>query len=218
MPRFLKSLDFFTPGRSSTPEVASRSSSTPQSTETNSQVRLEVGQESDSVRSRSRIAEAAATHTDTRDPASSIPSASGPEPVSTPNAVVAVAQEQSGEANSATAILSENSRTVDAISKKDHYGIKVLHNPAAAVVDFVFVHGLTGSAFTTWSHSGTGAHGPRDLFPKDFKNARIMTYGYDADVVHFWNNAAQDDLRGYANSLLGDLAGYRSDGAVCTPI
>ena len=36
-----------------------------------------------------------------------------------------------------------------------------------------------------------------------------MTFGYDADVVNFWKHAAQDGVYGYANDLLGSLAGRR---------
>ena len=95
------------------------------------------------------------------------------------------------EASPSNASLKNNSVTVDTIDKADPYGIKVLHNPPSAVVDIVFVHGLTGNAYTTWLH-GRSIHGPRDLFSEDLANARIMTFGYDADVVKFWHHAAQD--------------------------
>lgn len=108
----------------------------------------------------------------------------------------------------------ENS-SIDRIGEKDSYGIKVLHSPPSAVLDVVFVHGLTGSAYSTWLHKGSGKHWPRDLIKNDIKDARIMTFGYDADVAHLWGQAAQDGIFGYANDLLGKLARKRKS-VVCT--
>jgi hypothetical protein len=95
------------------------------------------------------------------------------------------------------------------IGKEDNYGIKVLYSSASAVIDIVFIHGLTGSAYTTWLHEESGRHWPRDLLKNDFNDARIMTFGYDADVVNFWGHAALEGISGYANDLLGCLAGCR---------
>ena len=102
-----------------------------------------------------------------------------------------------------------NSPSVDHIGKKDDYGIKVLYGLASADIDIVFIHGLTGSAYTTWLHEESGVHWPRDLLKNDLKGARIMTFGYDVDVVNIWKHAAQDGISGYANDLLGSLAGRR---------
>ena len=96
----------------------------------------------------------------------------------------------------------------------DSYGIKLHYDPPSAVVDIVFVHGLTGNAYTTWFHTGSGVHWPRDLVKGDIVDARVMTFGYDADVVNFWTHAAQDGVSGFANDLLGSLAGYRTGMAV----
>ena len=85
----------------------------------------------------------------------------------------------------------------------------MLYNPNPVVIDIVFVHGLTGNAYTTWLHSGSGVHWPRDLLKGDIGNARVMTFGYDADVVNFWKHAAQDGVSGFANDLLASLADSR---------
>jgi hypothetical protein len=100
---------------------------------------------------------------------------------------------------------------IDNFGKKDCYGIKALYNSASAVVDIIFVRGLMGSSYTTWLHEKSGVHWPRDLLKNDIQNARIMTFGYDVDVVNFWKHAAQDGISGYANDLLGSLAGCRED-------
>jgi len=97
----------------------------------------------------------------------------------------------------------------ESIEETDSYGIKILYNPSSAIVDIVFVHGLTGSAYSTWFDENSSKHWPRDLIKDDISDARVMTFGYDADVVRFWGQAAQDGISGYANDLLGKLARKR---------
>jgi len=65
-------------------------------------------------------------------------------------------------------------------------GIKVLKEPgnASRAVDIVFVHGLTGDAFNTRLEDKFGICWPLDLLGNDLPKARIMTFGYDADVMH----------------------------------
>lgn len=103
---------------------------------------------------------------------------------------------------------------VDRIGEKDNLGIKVLYNPSPAVSDIVFVHGLTGSAFSTWFHKAGGKHWPRDLIKNDISNARIMTFGYDADVARFGEQSVQDRISGYARDLIETLEKNRQD-VVC---
>jgi len=98
------------------------------------------------------------------------------------------------------------SMVLDSFSEKDNYGVKILHNPDPAALDIVFVHGLTGSAYSTWFCEDSSTHWPRDLIKKDMGNARILTFGYDADIVNFWGQAAQDGISGYAKDLLGKLS------------
>ncbi|KAI9793032.1 MAG: hypothetical protein M1816_000930 [Peltula sp. TS41687] len=114
--------------------------------------------------------------------------------------------------NTASVVIPEAATTdVDDIGEENSYGMRVLYNPPFAVLDIVLVHGLTGSAYTTWLHEESDVHWPRDLLKNDMADARIMTFGYDADVVNFWTHAAQDGISGYANDLLGSLAGCRGD-------
>jgi len=103
---------------------------------------------------------------------------------------------------------------VDKIDENDNYGIKILHNPSSAVVDIIFIHGLTGNAYSTWLHKSTHIHWPRDLTKDDIPDARVMTFGYDADVARLWGQVAQDGISGYARDLLGKLEGKRQN-AVC---
>jgi hypothetical protein len=90
-------------------------------------------------------------------------------------------------------------------------GIKVLKEPgdASRAIDIVFVHGLTGDAFNTWLEDKFGIYWPLDLLGNDLPNARIMTFGYDADVMHAKGPISQNNLEDNAETLLNDLAGER---------
>jgi hypothetical protein len=50
-------------------------------------------------------------------------------------------------------------------------------------VDF-FVHGLTGDVFNTRLEDRFGIYWPLALLGNGPPKARIMTFGYDADVMH----------------------------------
>jgi hypothetical protein len=105
---------------------------------------------------------------------------------------------------------SEYFSDVDCISDDDSYGIKVLHNPeSAAIVDIVFVHGLTGNSFHTWFDRTSQTHWPRDLIKEDLPDARVMTFGYDADVVHAIRSASLESISSYSGDLLASLSGTR---------
>ncbi|KAK2686835.1 hypothetical protein QWA68_014728 [Fusarium oxysporum] len=119
-------------------------------------------------------------------------------------------QMPSGVTADPTTIDGESTST-DNLTEKDSYGIKILHNPVSAFVDIIFVHGLTGNAHKTWLDKDSRVHWPQDLLKLDLEDARIMTFGYDADVANFLTQAAQDGISGYANDLLGGLAGRREN-------
>jgi hypothetical protein len=72
----------------------------------------------------------------------------------------------------------------------------------------VFVHGLTGNRETTWTYRER-VFWPRDLLADDLKNVRIMTFGYDADIVGILKTAGSNTLRGHGKSLAADLAMHR---------
>lgn len=61
------------------------------------------------------------------------------------------------------------------------------------------MHGLTGNRDTTWTHKN-GVFWPRQL-GEDLKTARIMTFGYDADVVKLWGMAGSNNLRNHGKNL-----------------
>jgi len=87
-------------------------------------------------------------------------------------------------------------------------GIKVVADPADADVDIVFVHGLTGNREKTWAHRN-GTFWPGTLLSEDIPRARIMMFGYDADVVRFWTLASSNRLDDHGKSLVYALLDQR---------
>ena len=82
------------------------------------------------------------------------------------------------------------------------------------IVDIVFVHGLRGHRVRTWQKdhgkiTGQETIWPKDLLPKDVPEARIITWGYDADAVRFFNKTSQSSVMNHAKSLLTDLISKR---------
>jgi protein SERAC1 len=73
------------------------------------------------------------------------------------------------------------------------------------------VHGLTGNRENTWTHQNK-VFWPRDLLTHDLPDARIMTFGYDADVVKIWGMtpAGSNGLHGHGKSLAYALSDSRS--------
>lgn len=91
----------------------------------------------------------------------------------------------------------------------DKVGIRVLYAPEKPVIDLVFIHGLKGDSYSTWLDTRSGTYWPVHLLQYDVPNARIMTFGYNADPVKGPGSVGQNDLRDHAYTLLGDLARVR---------
>jgi pimeloyl-ACP methyl ester carboxylesterase len=72
----------------------------------------------------------------------------------------------------------------------------------------VIVHGLNGDAFESWTHPVTKAFWPQDFLPYDIPEARVLTFGYNADAA-FGNTTA--DIVDYAKDLLGSLIDKREE-------
>ncbi|KAK3172720.1 hypothetical protein OEA41_006044 [Lepraria neglecta] len=89
------------------------------------------------------------------------------------------------------------------------YGIRELTSPQEADVDILFVHGLFGSREDTWTEDRI--LWPRDLLPNDVPNARIMTFGYDADVVKLdASQVTNNTMETHAADLCSALATLRA--------
>lgn len=80
-----------------------------------------------------------------------------------------------------------------------------------ASVDIIFVHGLTGNAYNTWLHRGTGVHWPSQLLRQDLPDTRILSFGYDADIVSLWGPASMSRLSNHSENMVGDLVRKREE-------
>lgn len=86
------------------------------------------------------------------------------------------------------------------------YGLRAIHTPSFHQVDIVFLHGLTGSADKTFLLDETGIYWPVHLLTHDIPSARILTFGYDADVTHFMGAVGKHTIEDHATSLVNGLA------------
>ena len=72
----------------------------------------------------------------------------------------------------------------------------------------MFIHGLTGDWRETWTYRQPyqDVCWPQDLLPSDIQNARIIAFGYDAEVAHMWAPAGQNNLCQHADALVTHLS------------
>ena len=75
----------------------------------------------------------------------------------------------------------------------------------------VFIHGLTGDRESTWTAKGAKACWPESFLLNDVSKTRIITYGYDADVINFWSMASQNTVGDHSQKFLSSLANMRDD-------
>ncbi|OQO09996.1 hypothetical protein B0A48_04351 [Cryoendolithus antarcticus] len=94
------------------------------------------------------------------------------------------------------------------------YGLLLLASPRNAVVDIIFVHGLTGDRLGTWTHASR-TFWPLHCLPDRFQQARIFTHGYNADVHSTGTGVIGD----FARDLIHDILGRRTeDGTLDRPL
>lgn len=89
-------------------------------------------------------------------------------------------------------------------------GIKVWHACPDAAVDICFVHGLNGNRDATWTAHGESVPWPKTFLPEKLKQARILTYGYDACIVRK-SVASSIRLIDHASNLISDLTADREE-------
>lgn len=89
----------------------------------------------------------------------------------------------------------------------DPLGLSLIHESLEPVMDFIFVHGLGGSSYRSWSWN----HDPQCFWPiwlKDDVNlsqSRLFTFGYNAD---FTRHQTPLNILDFAKDLLFRLKTY----------
>jgi hypothetical protein len=78
--------------------------------------------------------------------------------------------------------------------------------PLTIKFSIVFVHGLTGNRESTWTDKTAEVFWPKDLLARDLPKARIITFGYDADIIRALSTAGNGTLRDHGKALAEDLA------------
>lgn len=78
-------------------------------------------------------------------------------------------------------------------------------------VSIVFIHGLTGDREKTWTALDHTNPWPKSLLPDEIPNARILTFGYDADVTDLRNMVSMSTIGNHASDLIAKLATWREN-------
>lgn len=106
---------------------------------------------------------------------------------------------------------SESSKAPDrrVTTKVNDFGIKELASGTNPIFDIVAIHGLDGHREKTWM-TKNGELWLRDLLPHDFSNARILSYGYDADTGSKERVSTQN-MRRHAEGFAQALAMHRKN-------
>jgi len=80
------------------------------------------------------------------------------------------------------------------------------------------VHGLNGHREKSWTDSESKVLWLRDLLPLQLPNARVLTFGYDADTLKLSPSVSQFSLNDHAVSLVDELLRVRAEPEVVRPI
>lgn len=107
---------------------------------------------------------------------------------------------------------------IEAVDTISTFGLSEVYSPTGTPeVDVVFVHGLNGHPYNTWTTHAAGNKSvdvfwPRDLLPKYLPTCRILTYGYDANVTSFTDpqGVSKSRIHNHAEDFAARLAANRS--------
>lgn len=96
------------------------------------------------------------------------------------------------------------------------YEVTEVYSEPDALVDIILVHGLNGHPRNTWTtpaskKSKRDVFWPTELLPATLKSAkaRVLVYGYNADVFAFNGSASSDMIHQHAQTLLANFAAER---------
>ncbi|CAG7850854.1 SubName: Full=Related to tetratricopeptide repeat domain protein-Neosartorya fischeri {ECO:0000313/EMBL:CCA73065.1} [Serendipita indica DSM 11827] len=92
-------------------------------------------------------------------------------------------------------------------SKIDDLGFLEIVSGTDPVVDIVAIHGINGHREKTWM-TDQGVLWLRDLLPSDLPNARVLTYGYDAET-HSQEFVSTQTIHRHAESFVKALSRER---------
>ncbi|KAL8870209.1 MAG: hypothetical protein Q9174_003693 [Haloplaca sp. 1 TL-2023] len=95
----------------------------------------------------------------------------------------------------------------------NRFGLTEVYSPAPAKpeVDVVFIHGLNGDPHNTWTSEHNKVFWPSQLLGPllEEERARLLVYGYDADVTSFTDGVSKDKIHNHAEQVVTDLAANR---------
>ncbi|KAL8903338.1 MAG: hypothetical protein Q9207_003989 [Kuettlingeria erythrocarpa] len=95
----------------------------------------------------------------------------------------------------------------------NRFGLTEVYTPedAKPTVDVVFVHGLNGDPHNTWTSEKSNVFWPGEILPPilEEEKARVLVYGYDADVTSFTGGTSKDKIHNHAEQLVQVLQGNR---------
>jgi len=90
-------------------------------------------------------------------------------------------------------------------------GLFEVYRGEEPTVDIVAIHGLNGHPFRSWTTDQTEKCWLKDngLLPSNLKQARILTFGYNAAVTAFLGKTSSDRILQHAQTLIAELVADR---------
>ncbi|KAL8753800.1 MAG: hypothetical protein Q9184_005311 [Pyrenodesmia sp. 2 TL-2023] len=98
------------------------------------------------------------------------------------------------------------------VSSIKRYGLTEVFRPTDGVdVDIIFVHGLDGHPYRTWTSDEGHIFWPADLLPAAVAEdkARVLVYGYHADLASTADGVSKDKIHNHAEQLVAVLSASR---------